>query len=81
KEFKPLRIAILSQFVFTIILTQLSILVYQYYTNPSRTATMFLTQTNWGGGGLQRPSLPLPYLIKPAGLVFIQPQVQMSTPV
>ncbi|MFA7314565.1 MAG: fibrobacter succinogenes major paralogous domain-containing protein, partial [Candidatus Magasanikbacteria bacterium] len=21
-----------------------------YYTNPSRTATMFLTQTNWGGG-------------------------------
>jgi len=50
KEFKPLRIAILSQLVFTIILTQLGILVYQYYTNPSRTATMFLTQTNWGGG-------------------------------
>ncbi|MFA7315096.1 MAG: fibrobacter succinogenes major paralogous domain-containing protein, partial [Candidatus Magasanikbacteria bacterium] len=50
KEFKPLRIAILSQLVFTLILTQLGILVYQYYTNPSRTATMFLTQTNWGGG-------------------------------
>ncbi|MFA7314526.1 MAG: fibrobacter succinogenes major paralogous domain-containing protein [Candidatus Magasanikbacteria bacterium] len=50
KEFKPLRIAILSQFVFTLILTQLGILVYQYYTNPSRTATMFLTQTNWGWG-------------------------------
>ncbi|MFA7315078.1 MAG: hypothetical protein WC025_04105, partial [Candidatus Magasanikbacteria bacterium] len=47
KEFKPLRIAILSQFLFTLILTQLGILVYQYYTNPSRTATMFLTQTNW----------------------------------
>ena len=49
-EFKPLRLAILSQLFFLYAIIHLGIFVFYYHSTPTLAATYNLTQTTWSGG-------------------------------
>lgn len=47
KEFKPLRMAVVSQFVFLYIVIQLGFVVFVHFSKPTLAATYNFVQTSW----------------------------------